>query len=194
MTCGDGGVRQESERGGPTASRAPPIFSIRPPTGFPAGILFASHFRPKSRATEAVLPSRDNWVSTESTGAAPAPGRVNAMRRMSLVLAAGFCGLAAWFATDPAAARQDARPDGVEVLTRGPVHEAYAEPTDPTPRATPVVPQQPPEPVPELPPDTRPEGDNVVWIAGYWAWDDDSRGFLWVSGFWREAPPGRRWV
>src|SRR3954470_11863358 len=118
------------------------------------------------------------------------------MRSMWSILAAGLGGLAAcWFAADPAAARQDAgQPNGVEVLTRGPVHEAYAEPTDPTPRPTPVVPQQPPEPVPELPPDTRPEGDNVSWIPGYWAWDDESSGFLWVSGWWRDEPPGRRWV
>src|SRR5947209_7387217 len=114
------------------------------------------------------------------------------MKRLSLALVAGA---AIWFAADRATGQPDASaPNGVEVLTHGPVHEAYAEPTDPTPRPTPVVPQQPPEPVPELPPDTRPEGANVSWIPGYWAWDDESNGFLWVSGFWRDEPPGQRWV
>ena len=47
--------------------------------------------------------------------------------------------------------------DGVEVLARGPVHEAYAEPVDARPQATPVIPRQPPDPVDELPPDQRPE-------------------------------------
>src|SRR5438132_1306307 len=51
-----------------------------------------------------------------------------------------------------------APPDGVEVLTRGPVHEAFAEPVTGQPEPGPVVPGQPPEAVPELPPDQRPEG------------------------------------
>jgi hypothetical protein len=85
-------------------------------------------------------------------------------------------------------------PEGVEVLARGPVHEAFATPTDPQPQPGTVVPKQPPAPVEEQPPDQRPEGDHVVWIPGYWAWSADTEGFLWVSGIWREAPPGRRWV
>src|SRR3954452_7514836 len=83
---------------------------------------------------------------------------------------------------------------GAEVLARGPVHEAFAEPlnlqaTDPI-----VVDRAPPQPVEELPPDVRPEGNNVQWIPGYWGWDDDRRDFLWVSGVWRDCPPGQRWV
>ena len=31
-------------------------------------------------------------------------------------------------------------------------------------------------------------------MSGYWAWDDDKKDFLWVSGFWRKAPPGRTWM
>jgi hypothetical protein len=111
------------------------------------------------------------------------------------LLTVAACGAALWLAAGAARARQsDAPPNGVDVLTRGPVHEAFAEPTDPTPTATPVVPQQPSATVPELPPDVRPEGDNVVWIPGYWSWDDESRSFLWVSGIWREVPPDRAWV
>lgn len=33
-----------------------------------------------------------------------------------------------------------------------------------------------------LPPDQKPEGDDVAWIPGYWAWDDERNDFLWVSG------------
>jgi hypothetical protein len=83
---------------------------------------------------------------------------------------------------------------GVEVQARGPVHEAFAEPTTAQPVPGPVVAKQPPDPIEELPPDQKPEGDNVQWIPGYWSWDDEATEFLWVSGCWREVPPGRRWV
>src|SRR5581483_4658997 len=120
------------------------------------------------------------------------------MKRSPLIVVAGLLGLGAWFAAaDPAAARQNpdqGQPQGVEVQTRGPVHEAYAEPTDARPQPPPVVPKQPPEPIPEVPPDQRPEGANVVWIPGYWDWDGEAQDFLWVSGFWRDEPPGERWV
>lgn len=83
-------------------------------------------------------------------------------------------------------------PRGIEVQARGPVHEAFASPTaEPTP--TRPVPRKPPAAIEEVPPDEKPDGD-VVWIGGYWAWDDDRADFLWVSGVWRALPPGRRWV
>ena len=81
-----------------------------------------------------------------------------------------------------------------EVLTRGPVHEAWAEPISFDPQPGPIAPRVPPEPVEEIPPDQRPEGDAVEWIAGYWHWDDERNEFLWVSGIWRNLPPGRQWV
>ncbi len=83
---------------------------------------------------------------------------------------------------------------GVEVQARGPVHEAYAEPTESRPQPSVVVAKQPPQPIDEIPPDQKPEGDNVVWIPGYWAWDDDASNFLWVSGFWRIPPPNHQWM
>ncbi|MDY3559431.1 hypothetical protein R5W23_000424 [Gemmata sp. JC673] len=86
-----------------------------------------------------------------------------------------------------------ALPEGTEVLAKGPVHEAFAA-TAETPVASPVVTKQPPEPIEELPPDQKPEGDNVQWIPGYWGWDEDTEQFLWVSGFWRDPPPRRLWV
>jgi hypothetical protein len=76
---------------------------------------------------------------------------------------------------------------------RGPVHEAFARPADGAPLVGPVVPRQPPAPVPELPPEQKPDG-NVVWVPGYWAWDAGRNDFLWVSGCWRVPPPGRQWV
>jgi hypothetical protein len=63
--------------------------------------------------------------------------------------------------------------DDITVETRGPVHEAYARPLNATPRPGPVVPKQPPEPIKELPPDQKPDGDQIEWIPGYWAWDND---------------------
>ena len=83
--------------------------------------------------------------------------------------------------------------DGIDVLARGPVHEGYASTVEP-PAPTPVIAKVPPDPIEELPPDQKPEGDNVQWIPGYWHWDDDRADFIWVSGFWRVPPPNRVWV
>lgn len=87
-----------------------------------------------------------------------------------------------------------AQPEGVEVLARGPVHEAYAASVNDTPKAAPLVNKEPPAPIEELPPDQKPEGDNVQWLPGYWAWDEERGDYLWVSGFWRVPPPGRVWT
>ena len=84
--------------------------------------------------------------------------------------------------------------DGGEVLTRGPVHEAFAQPLQGDTANPLVVPKQPPAPIEEEPPAAKPDGENVLWVSGYWAWDDDRKDFLWVSGIWRDAPPGQVWV
>lgn len=98
----------------------------------------------------------------------------------------------AWQQTeqDPA----EAEPQGTQVLTQGPIHEAFAEPVLFDPKPGPVVPKTPPAPVKELPPEQKPEGSNVQWIPGYWAWDDGRSDFIWVSGVWRAVPPGRQWI
>ena len=83
---------------------------------------------------------------------------------------------------------------GVQVLTRGPVHEAFAETVTFDPEPGIVTPKAPPAAIEEVPPEQRPEGDNVTWIPGYWAWDDERNDFLWISGIWRALPPGRQWV
>ena len=94
----------------------------------------------------------------------------------------------------PAAPAADANAQGVQVLTRGPVHEAFAGVVTFNPEPGIVVPKAPPAIIDEVPPGERPEGDNVTWIPGYWAWDEERTDFVWVSGTWRALPPGRQWI
>ncbi|HVS36529.1 MAG TPA: hypothetical protein VMS17_13275 [Gemmataceae bacterium] len=113
-----------------------------------------------------------------------------------LILGAGMAVLPALRAQDPApddaAAQPPPVPKGVEVLARGPVHEAFATLTA-EPQPTKPVAKKPPKALQEMPPEDKPEGD-AIWISGYWAWDDDRNDFLWVSGIWRTPPPGKQWV
>jgi hypothetical protein len=97
-------------------------------------------------------------------------------------------------AQQPPAAGVAVDADGAEVQTRGPVHEAFAGIVTYNPEAGVVVTKAPPNPIEELPPEEKPEGDNVTWIPGYWAWDDERNDYLWISGTWRALPPGRTWV
>jgi hypothetical protein len=96
-------------------------------------------------------------------------------------------------ATNDDAAQAAAAQEGVEVMARGPVHEAFAEPVIRGPRPAPVVNKKPPDPIEELPPDQKPDGQNVQWIPGYWGWDEDRNDYIWISGTWRAEPPGREW-
>ena len=34
----------------------------------------------------------------------------------------------------------------------------------------------------------------MVWIPGYWIWNDLNDSWDWVTGTWRAPPPGQRWV
>jgi hypothetical protein len=81
-----------------------------------------------------------------------------------------------------------------EVLTRGPVHEAFAEPVDLQAQAGLVAPNQPPANIVENPPAEKPAGEQFVWVPGYWAWDSERNSYIWVSGCWRVAPPKMCWV
>jgi WXXGXW repeat (2 copies) len=83
---------------------------------------------------------------------------------------------------------------GIIIQSRGPIHEAFAQPVELNPTPTTTVPKAPPPAVPELPPGEKPSGANVQWIPGYWGWDPDKNDFLWVSGVWRNAPPDRKWT
>lgn len=90
-------------------------------------------------------------------------------------------------------ASASAQQERVEELTRGPVHEAFASSVSYNPEPGIFTNGSPPEMIEEIPPDQRPEGDNVSWIPGYWAWDGDQDDFIWISGIWRKLPPGRQW-
>jgi WXXGXW repeat (2 copies) len=82
---------------------------------------------------------------------------------------------------------------GMDVLTHGPIHEAFAETVALDPEPGIIVPKAPPDDIDELPPEQKPGGD-VDWIPGYWAWDDDRNDFIWISGIWRAVPPNRQWI
>jgi hypothetical protein len=92
----------------------------------------------------------------------------------------------------PAPVSEPEVPKGIDVQARGPVHEAFANPTAES-AAAPLIAKKPPSPLEEMPPAEKPEGQ-VVWIGGYWHYDDDRKDYLWVSGCWRTLPPGRQWV
>lgn len=97
--------------------------------------------------------------------------------------------------TTPLSVQGEQDPDrDLDLLTKGPLHEAFAELPQDNPSPNPLVTRQPPEQVKELPPKYQPEGENVEWIPGYWAWDEDRDDYLWISGIWRDLPPGQRWV
>lgn len=111
------------------------------------------------------------------------------------ILVAGMIGLL--FESDTRALAQTVEANGesdVEILTRGPVHEAFAEPVTYNPTQGVVVTGNAPALIEEIPPEDKPEGDNVHWIPGYWSWDVDRGDFIWISGIWRDAPPDRSWV
>jgi hypothetical protein len=78
-------------------------------------------------------------------------------------------------ANAPAPADEPAAKVGVEVLARGPVHQAFATPSQARPLPSHVVPKKPPDPIEELPPDEKPAGDHVIWFPEYWAWDDETK-------------------
>ncbi len=84
--------------------------------------------------------------------------------------------------------------DDVETLTRGPLHEAFAEAYSVDPMPGLIVSQEPPSPVEELLPEYRPEGEEMIWIPGYWGWDPDREDYIWISGVFRVPPEGQRWV
>jgi hypothetical protein len=81
-----------------------------------------------------------------------------------------------------------------EVLTRGPVNEAFAQPVNLEEESGFIAPKAPPADIEETPPEERPTGEQFAWIPGYWAWDSDRNEYIWVSGCWRAVPPGKYWV
>ena len=82
----------------------------------------------------------------------------------------------------------------IEELTRGPIHEAFAEPIAENARPNVIAPKKPPELIDEIAPEIKLGARGSIWIPGYWAWDDERNDFLWVSGVWRVPPPNQRWI
>src|SRR5262249_54547157 len=76
-----------------------------------------------------------------------------------------------------------------------PVHEALAQPYLSNPSPGIEVNQAPPAPIQEVPPDVVPTrlGTDIQWVPGYWGWQN-TVGFIWVSGIWRDPPPEMRWL
>lgn len=117
-------------------------------------------------------------------------GNVARLVAMAAIVLAGAMSFA-----NPVRAQGGGDEDGnAEVLTRGPVHEAFATVVDYNPGRGFVSRKRPPDPIEELPPEEKPAGEDVTWIPGYWAWDDDASDYIWVSGTWRVPPPGREWI
>ena len=84
--------------------------------------------------------------------------------------------------------------EDLNVLTRGPLHEAFASAHQADPHPSALVLKAPPELIDEVAPEYKLEGNSVQWIPGYWAWDDAQSDFIWISGILRDVPPNRRWI
>jgi len=118
------------------------------------------------------------------------------MNRTSFTWAFGLLSLfaiASWSTPqEPVAAPKNADP--IEVQTRGPLHDAIAQPFGVKPEPGPLVPKEPPPLIPEDPPEQKPDMESTQWIPGYWAWDSQKQEYLWVSGVYRLAPQDRNYV
>ncbi|MDB2614278.1 hypothetical protein N9Y92_03885 [Chlamydiales bacterium] len=75
-------------------------------------------------------------------------------------------------------------------IEHGPIHEAFVEklsgdiilealPTQPPRNIIERVPKQP--------------NEKMIWIPGYWAFDEKGTDFIWVCGVWRLPPPTHDW-
>jgi WXXGXW repeat (2 copies) len=76
-----------------------------------------------------------------------------------------------------------------KVTTERPV--AVQEDRTPTRRV--YAPKEPPALIIERPSGTRP-GRRALWVPGYWEWDRDQGGYVWVGGSWQIVPVGSVWV
>ncbi len=82
-------------------------------------------------------------------------------------------------------------PGTIRPLIEGPLHEAFLSPSrDRDPKK---IDKGPPAPIVERPGVEAPDA-SAQWIPGYWEFDTGRNDFLWVTGTWRVAPPGKFWV
>lgn len=116
------------------------------------------------------------------------------MKTYVLFCGASLLGMATLLSQDQVGLQNQVGIEGVEVLTRGPIHEAFAGTITYDPEPGVVVQKAIPDPIEEMPPDQKPTGENVAWIPGYWGWDDERNDYVWISGIWRSVPPGRQWI
>ena len=87
----------------------------------------------------------DQWdAALAGTRTRPAPGSDPGRRRSRMPPGA------------QAPAGDPADPQDPQVLTRGPIHEAFAAPVVHDPASGPVIAKQPPDPIQEMPPDQKP--------------------------------------
>jgi hypothetical protein len=77
---------------------------------------------------------------------------------------------------------------------RGPIHEAFLQPSEGADSPGATVGLSPPAPVRDYPAAVGPSAKTAIWIPGYWAWDEKANGFAWVVAVWRIPPPGMRWI
>ena len=90
---------------------------------------------------------------------------MNLSRISRLCLLTALAALGTGFGLDKVLAvppRPTAAEQGTEVLTRGPVHEAFAGVITANPEPGRIVDTAPPTPIEEVPPDQRPVGENVT--------------------------------
>ncbi len=84
-----------------------------------------------------------------------------------------------------------ARGQVIRTVDEGPVHEAFVQPVTEF-AGLEAVDREPPPPITER--IAAPCDPAAQWIPGYWEWMTDRDDFVWVSGVWRKAPPGRHWI
>ncbi|HEV3338819.1 MAG TPA: YXWGXW repeat-containing protein [Pirellulales bacterium] len=77
---------------------------------------------------------------------------------------------------------------------RGPIHEAFLQPSEGADLPGATVATAPSAPLRDYPAAIRPSAKTATWIPGYWGWDETANKFAWVTGVWRVPPPGMRWV
>lgn len=79
----------------------------------------------------------------------------------------------------------------VHTVDTTPVNEAFISPVRDIPPLQ-AVEAAPPAPINEtIPP--QPDTD-MIWIPGYWSWNQGLSDYVWTTGAWRRPPPGHVWI